>query len=49
MPRMLTVAATQMACTWDRAANLANAERLVRAAAAQGAQVILVQELFETP
>jgi N-carbamoylputrescine amidase len=49
MPRMLTVAATQMACTWDRAANLANAERLVRAAATQGAQVILVQELFETP
>ncbi len=49
MPRHLTVAATQFACSWDRAANLAAAERVVRAAAAQGAQVILVQELFETP
>ena len=46
---MLTVAATQFACSWDRAANLASAERVVRAAAAAGAQVVLVQELFETP
>jgi N-carbamoylputrescine amidase len=45
----VTVAATQMACGWDRAANIANAERLVRDAAARGAQVILIQELFETP
>jgi N-carbamoylputrescine amidase len=45
----VTVAATQMACGWDRAANIANAERLVREAAARGAQVILIQELFETP
>lgn len=45
----VTVAATQMACTWDRAANVANAEALVREAAGQGAQVILLQELFETP
>jgi N-carbamoylputrescine amidase len=43
------IAATQMACGWDRAVNIANAERLVRAAAKQGAQVILLQELFETP
>ncbi|MEE4462722.1 nitrilase-related carbon-nitrogen hydrolase, partial [Azotobacter chroococcum] len=49
MSRTVTVAATQMACSWDRAANLANAERLVREAAARGAQVILLQELFETP
>ena len=47
--RTVTVAATQMACTWDRAANLDNAEKLVRKAAAQGAQIILIQELFETP
>jgi N-carbamoylputrescine amidase len=47
--RTVTVAATQMACTWDRQANLAEAERLVRAAAGAGAQVILIQELFETP
>jgi len=45
----VTVAATQMACGWDSAANLANAERLVRQAAQQGAQIILLQELFETP
>jgi len=44
-----TVAATQYASTPDRAANLANAERLVRQAAKQGANIILIQELFETP
>ena len=43
------VAATQFACSWDVAANIANAEKLVRQAASQGAQVILIQELFETP
>ncbi len=47
--RTVTVAATQMACTWDREANIARAEQLVRAAAKQGANVILLQELFETP
>ncbi len=45
----VTVAATQMACGWDREANIDNAERLVRDAAARGADVILIQELFETP
>jgi len=49
MSRTVTVAATQMACSWDREANIANAEKLVREAAAKGAQVILIQELFETP
>ena len=49
MSRVVTVAATQMACSWDSAANIANAEKLVRQAAAQGAQIILIQELFETP
>jgi N-carbamoylputrescine amidase len=43
------VAATQFACSWDVAANIANAEKLVRQAASQGAQIILIQELFETP
>ncbi len=46
---IVTVAATQMACESNREANLARAERLVRAAAARGANVILLQELFETP
>jgi N-carbamoylputrescine amidase len=45
----VTVAATQMACTWDREGNLRNAEDLVREAAGQGAQIVLLQELFETP
>lgn len=45
----ITVAATQFACTDDRAHNLKTAERLVRAAHAKGAQVICLQELFETP
>ncbi|HEY9547921.1 MAG TPA: nitrilase-related carbon-nitrogen hydrolase, partial [Kiloniellaceae bacterium] len=47
--RKVTVAATQMACSWDREANVAGAEALVREAAGQGAQVVLIQELFETP
>jgi N-carbamoylputrescine amidase len=47
--RHVTVAVTQFACSWDLDANIATAERLARAAAAQGAQVILLQELFETP
>src|SRR3546814_1931091 len=49
MSRVVTVAATQMACSWDSQANIANADKLVREAAAKGAQIILIQELFETP
>ncbi|KFZ36737.1 carbon-nitrogen hydrolase [Shewanella mangrovi] len=45
----VTVAATQMACSWDIEANIKNAEKLVREAAAKGAQIILIQELFEAP
>ncbi|QSX34986.1 N-carbamoylputrescine amidase [Shewanella avicenniae] len=45
----VTVAATQMACSWDTEANIKNAEKLVREAAAKGAQIILIQELFEAP
>ena len=47
--REVTVAATQMACDWDREANLDKAEALVREAAGAGAQAVLIQELFETP
>ena len=47
--RQITLAATQFACSWDLAANADRAETLVRQAAGQGAQVILVQELFATP
>jgi N-carbamoylputrescine amidase len=45
----VTVAAVQLACDWDIGANIARAEQHVRAAAAQGAQIILLPELFETP
>lgn len=45
----VTVAATQFACSWDLDANLLRADALVREAAGRGAQVILLQELFETP
>ena len=47
--RPVTVAATQAAFGWDSQANIARAEELVRAAAARGAQIILLPELFETP
>jgi N-carbamoylputrescine amidase len=49
LPRPVTVGAVQLSCTWDSAANLARAEQLVREAAAEGAQIILIPELFETP
>lgn len=49
MVRRVGLAATQFACGRDIDANIATAERLVRAAAADGAQMILLQELFETP
>jgi len=48
-PRPVTLAATQFSCDWDLDANLARAERHVRDAAARGAQIILLPELFETP
>ncbi|MDD3027385.1 MAG: N-carbamoylputrescine amidase [Erysipelotrichaceae bacterium] len=46
--RLVTVAATQMSCTNVIEENIAKAEKLVRQAAAQGANIILIQELFET-
>jgi N-carbamoylputrescine amidase len=47
--RNITFAATQMSCSWDIDENINTAETLVRQAAAAGAQMILLQELFETP
>ncbi|MFD0694515.1 N-carbamoylputrescine amidase [Paenibacillus sp. GCM10027628] len=47
--RKVKVAATQMSCTDNIEENIRKAESLVRQAAAEGAQIILIQELFETP
>jgi N-carbamoylputrescine amidase len=47
--RAVTLAATQMACSDDTAANVDRAEALVRRAAAMGADLVLLQELFATP
>ncbi|KOA18618.1 N-carbamoyl-D-amino acid hydrolase [Clostridium homopropionicum DSM 5847] len=46
--RKVKVAATQMSCGINIEENIAKAEKLVREAAAQGANIILIQELFET-
>ncbi|MFT8323559.1 MAG: N-carbamoylputrescine amidase [Bacillus sp. (in: firmicutes)] len=47
--RNVKVAATQMSCTNNIEENIQRAESLVRQAAEKGAQIILLQELFETP
>ena len=47
--RPVTLATIQMACGWDTNVNIQKAEELVRGAAARGAQIILLPELFETP
>jgi N-carbamoylputrescine amidase len=47
--RTVSLAAAQFSCSWDREANIAKADRLVRQAAGEGAQVVLLPELFETP
>ena len=47
--REVTVAAMQFACGWDVEATVAKAEAMVRRAAERNANVILLQELFETP
>jgi N-carbamoylputrescine amidase len=43
---MIKVAATQMSCRSTEQENLSTAENLVRAAAGEGAKIILLQELF---
>ena len=49
MPRTIKVAALQTSYGEDIRANIAKTERLIRAAAKQGAQVILPSELFQGP
>lgn len=45
--RNVCVGAVQMRCSKDTAANIEKADSLVREAAAGGAQIILLPELFE--
>lgn len=45
--REVTVAATQMACSDVVEENVANGEKLIREAASRGANIVLLQELFE--
>lgn len=49
MMRTVSVAATQMACGWDKQQNIDTATALVTKAAKAGANIVLLQELFETP
>jgi len=46
---MVSLAALQFRHSWNVDENIATAERLVRQAAGQGANVALISELFETP
>ena len=47
--RSVSLAAVQFGMSWNRDENVASAERLVREAAAEGANVVVIPELFETP
>jgi N-carbamoylputrescine amidase len=48
MAQTVRVAATQMSCSFEMQENVAKAKALVRSAAVKGAQIILLQELFQT-
>ena len=43
------VAATQMTCSWELEDNINKAKNIIKKAANQGANIILLQELFQTP
>ena len=45
----IKVAATQMSCTWEIEENISKAKKLIHKAANEGANIILLQELFQTP
>ena len=46
--REVTLAATQMICSKNSSENVDKAESIIRKAAGMGAQIILIQELFES-
>jgi len=45
----IKVAATQMSCSWELDENIEKAKKIVNSAAADGANIILLQELFQSP
>ncbi len=45
----ITVAATQMTCSWEIEENITKAKKIINDAANKGANIILLQELFQTP
>ncbi len=45
----IKVAATQMSCSWEIEENISKAINLIEQAAIEGANIILLQELFQTP
>ena len=45
----IKVAATQMSCSWELDENIENAKKIINLAAADGANIILLQELFQSP
>ena len=45
----IKVAATQMRCDWEIENNLKKSINLIEKAAEQGANIILLQELFQSP
>ena len=47
--RKVKVAATQMALTWNIKENIEKAHQKVKEAASMGANIILLQELFQAP
>ena len=49
MPMKIKIAATQMSCGWEIEENISKAINLIHKAAEKGANIILLQELFQTP
>jgi len=45
----VTVAATQITCSWEIEENITKAKKIINDAANKGANIILLQELFQTP
>ena len=47
--KTIKVAATQMSSSWELEDNLSKAKNIINEAAKKGANIILLQELFQSP